>query len=242
MKKVILIDDEAAGRSLLREYLSDYPEYVIVGEANNGVDAVRRCDEFRPDLIFLDVKMPGMTGFEVLTHLTELPHVIFSTAYDKFALEAFEVHAVDYLLKPYTRARFATALGKLRFDAGANPAAPLTESLLAEGGRYPERILVSKGRKLLPLAVADIAWVEADGDYCRLRTATDVFHTSQGITAIEDKLDPAVFLRVHRSAIVNLSRVREAHRSGKGYDLTLTNGDVVRVSRTYADRLRKLML
>ena len=242
MKKVILIDDEAANRRLLREYLADYPDYVILAEANNGVDAVRVCDEYRPDLIFLDVQMPGLTGFEVLTHLAELPHVIFSTAYDQYALEAFEVHAVDFLLKPYTRARFAAALAKVRYEPAANSAAPLAESLLAGGRSYPERILVHKGRKLLPLLVADIQWVEADGDYCRLHTADDSFHSSYGISAIEQKLDPSVFLRVHRSSLVNLSKVREAHRYGKAYDLTLLNGQTVRVSRGYVDRLRDLTL
>ncbi|CAH1000683.1 Sensory transduction protein LytR [Neolewinella maritima] len=240
MKKVLLIDDEAAGRQLLREYLAEYPDFVILDEANNGVDAVRLCNTYHPDLVFLDVKMPGLTGFEVLTHLAELPRVIFSTAYDQYAMEAFEVHAVDYLLKPYTRERFSRAMRKLNFERDENTAAPLAESLLAGSGTYPERILVSKGRKLVPLTTACIIWIAADGDYCRLHTADDVYHSSYGISSIEEKLDPATFLRVHRSSIVNISKIREAHRYGKSYDLVMLNGQTVRVSRGYMDRLRDL--
>ena len=240
MKKVLIIDDEAAGRQLIREYLAEYPDYVSLGEANNGVDAVSMCNEFRPDLIFLDVQMPGLTGFEVLTHLTEIPRVIFSTAYDQYALEAFEVHAADYLLKPYTRERFRKAMSRLSFDEAVNSAGPLAESLLTSGEAYPGRILVSKGRKLITLATEDIAWIGADGDYCRLHVGGDSYHSSYGISVITEKLDPAVFMRVHRSNIVNLRRVREAHRYGKSYDLVMDNGDVVRVSRGYMDRLRDI--
>lgn len=240
MKKVLIIDDEAAGRKLIREYLAGYPEFVVLGEANNGVDAVRLCNEYLPDLIFLDIQMPGMTGFEVLTHLKEIPRIIFSTAYDEYALEAFEVHAVDYLLKPYTLARFQKAMSRLNFDAQQHSAAPLAESLLTGNGKFPERILVSKGRKLVTLNVSDIIWIEADGDYSRLHTAEDSPLSNYGISVVEEKLDPAVFLRVHRSSIINLRRVREAHRYGKSYDVTMENGDVVRVSRGYMDRLKDL--
>ncbi|MEM6879282.1 MAG: response regulator, partial [Bacteroidota bacterium] len=113
MKKVAVIDDEAAGRSLIKEYLGYHEDLVIVLEANNGVDAVTGINRFKPDLIFLDVQMPGLTGFEVLTKLEEIPQVIFSTAYDQYALKAFEVHAIDYLLKPYTKARFDQAISRI---------------------------------------------------------------------------------------------------------------------------------
>ncbi|OAV42702.1 LytTR family DNA-binding domain-containing protein [Lewinella sp. 4G2] len=240
MNKVIIIDDEAAGRSLIREYLADYPKYIPLGEANNGVDAVRLCNEYEPDLIFLDVQMPGLNGFEVLTRLAAIPRVIFSTAYDQYALEAFDVHAVDYLLKPYTKERFSRAMEKLNLERGPNTIAPLAESLLAGPGTYPARILVNKGRKLIPLATADIIWVEADGDYARLHCTEATYHSNYGISAIEEKLDPATFLRVHRSHIVNLSAVREAHRYARSYDLIMRNGDAVRVSRGYVDRVRDL--
>ena len=123
MRKVIIVDDEVAGRKLIKEYLTDFPDLVLLAEANNGVDAVNVINEYKPDLVFLDVQMPGMTGFDVLTHLEELPQIIFSTAYDKYAIKAFEVHAVDYLLKPYTKQRFKIAVEKLERQT-SSPASP----------------------------------------------------------------------------------------------------------------------
>ncbi len=240
MKKVIIIDDESAGRRLIREYLKDFPDYIIVGEVNNGVDAVKICNEFRPDLIFLDVQMPGLTGFEVLTHLAEIPRIIFSTAYDAYALEAFEVHAVDYLLKPYTKERFSRAISRVPADEHFNNVTPLAESLLAAGATYPARILVSKGRRMVTLAVADIIWVEAAGDYSQLHVAKDSYLSNYGISAIEEKLDPQTFIRVHRSSIINLPRVREIHRYGKSYDVVMENSTVVRVSRGYMEKLKDI--
>ena len=120
MRKVIIVDDESAGRQLIKEYLEDFPELILLGEANNGVDAVKIINEFKPDLVFLDIQMPGMTGFDVLTHLEELPQIIFSTAYDQYALKAFEVHAVDYLLKPYTKDRFKVAVERLKENSNEN--------------------------------------------------------------------------------------------------------------------------
>ncbi|MFK8163990.1 MAG: LytR/AlgR family response regulator transcription factor [Lewinella sp.] len=240
MKKVIIIDDEAAGRQLIREYLEAYPEYVLVGEANNGVDAVKVCNEFRPDLIFLDVQMPGLTGFQVLTHLEEIPQIIFSTAYDEYALEAFDVHAVDYLLKPYTKERFGRAMARLPTDDKVNNVSPLAESLLAAGKDYPERILVNKGRRLITLPVEDIVWIEANGDYSTLHAATDNYLSNYGISVIEKKLNPRFFIRIHRSSIINLQRVREVHRYGKSYDVVMDNDAVVRVSRGYMDKLKNI--
>ena len=238
MKKVIIIDDESAGRKLIREYLRNYPNYVIVGEANNGVDAVKICNEFRPDLIFLDVQMPGLTGFQVLTHLAEIPRIIFSTAYDEYALEAFEVHAVDYLLKPYNKERFGRALARIPTDEHINNVTPLAESLLAAGATYPPRILVNKGRRLITLSVEDIIWVEAAGDYSRLHVAKEAYLSNYGISVIEEKLNPQTFIRVHRSSIINLQRVRELHRYGKSYDIVMENEAVVRVSRGYMEKLK----
>mgnify|MGYP001796742760 FL=1 len=113
MKKVLIADDEKAGRILIKEFLEDYPDLVLIAEVNNGVDAINEINRFKPDLVFLDIQMPGKTGFEVLNHLEEIPNIIFSTAYDEYALKAFEVHAVDYLLKPYTKERFRTAVERL---------------------------------------------------------------------------------------------------------------------------------
>lgn len=240
MKKVILVDDEQAGRHLIKEYLQDYPELVLLSEANNGVDAVREINKYKPDLIFLDIQMPGMTGFEVLTHLEEIPQVIFSTAYDKYALNAFEVHAVDYLLKPYTKERFAQAIAKL--GRGSEPVAALTESLLMEQKEYPERVLVESRQKMITIAVEDIDWIEAFGDYSKIHLGKDQYLSNYGISALEEKINPKRFVRVHRSSIVNLAAVEELRKYGKSYDIRMRNGERVRVSRGYADRIKELML
>ena len=242
MQKVIIIDDEAAGRTLIRQYLADFPNLIVVGEANNGVDAVRLINEFKPDLIFLDVQMPGLSGFDVLKHIDEIPQLIFSTAYDQYALQAFEVHAVDYLLKPYTRARFSQAVQRVTDSRTGNlqKIQPFAESLLNTPASYPEKILVQTGNRLVTVAVADILRIEAEGDYATLVTAAGRHLSNYGIGALEAKLNPAHFLRVHRSDIINLHFVREIQKYPSSYDVILQNGDVVRVSRSYMDKIREL--
>lgn len=241
MKKVIIVDDESAGRKLIKEYLEDFKDLILLGEANNGVDAVKIINEFKPDLVFLDIQMPGMNGFEVLKHLEELPQIIFSTAYDQYALKAFDVHAVDYLLKPYTKERFKVAVERLSNPPEANKARPLAESLLIEASKYPERILVQKKNKLVTIAVEDIIRVEAYGDYSKLISLEDIYLSNYGISMLEEKLDDAIFIRVHRSSIVNLNKVKEVNKYTKSYDITMKNGDVVRVSRGYMENIKKIM-
>ncbi|MEZ4903002.1 MAG: response regulator [Spirosomataceae bacterium] len=242
MKKVIIIDDEAAGRTLIKEYLTDFSELVLLGEANNGVDAVRLINEFKPDLIFLDIQMPGLSGFEVLTHLEEIPQVIFSTAYDQYALKAFEVHAVDYLLKPYTRGRFAEAVRRVLAAHSQNVQniQPLADSLM-NVNRYPEKILVQTGNRLITVGVADVIWIEADGDYSRLVTAKNIHLSNYGVGVLETKLNGQQFLRVHRGAIININYIKEIQKYPSGYDVIMQNGDVVRVSRSYTDKIRDLI-
>lgn len=244
MKKVIIVDDESAGRKLIKEYLQAFPNLILVGEANNGVDAIKLANEFKPDLIFLDIQMPGMTGFEVLPHLEEIPNIIFSTAYDQYALKAFEVHAVDYLLKPYTRERFQRAISRVVLDSPKNTSsslAPLAESVIMEKQNYPERILVQSGKKLVTVAVKDILRIEADGDYSKLVTQKATFLSNYGISKLEEKLDSKIFIRVHRSSIINLQFVESVDKYVSTYDVKMKNGDVVRVSRGYMDNLKKLM-
>lgn len=241
MRKVIIVDDEAAGRQLIKEYLKDYPDLILLGEANNGVDAVKMINEFKPDLVFLDIQMPGMTGFDVLTHLEELPQIIFSTAYDQYALKAFEVHAVDYLLKPYTKDRFKVAVERLTQNKQENKVRPLAESLLMDQPKSPERILVQSQNKLVTIALENVLRIEAYGDYSKLVTEEKTYVSNYGISTLEEKLNASVFIRVHRSSIINLNAVKELHKYSKSYDVTMKNGDVVRVSRGYMDNIKKLM-
>lgn len=241
MQKVIIVDDEAPARKLIREYLKDYPDLIVIAEANNGVDAVKEINEYKPDLVFLDVQMPGITGLEVLTHLEELPQIIFSTAFDKYALKAFEVHAVDYLLKPYTKDRFRMAIERINSTHSRSAVGGITEQLLMESPDYPERILVESNKKLITIEVKDIIRIEAFGDYSKLHTSAGTFVSNYGISALEEKLDPKIFMRVHRSSIINIGRIKELNKYGKSYDVVMQNGDVVRVSRGYMDAVKKLI-
>ncbi|MEM8523402.1 MAG: LytTR family DNA-binding domain-containing protein [Bacteroidota bacterium] len=241
MKKVIIIDDESAGRKLIQQYLADYPNLILVGEANNGVDAIKIINEFKPDLIFLDVQMPGLTGFEVLPHLEEIPQIIFSTAYDQYALKAFEVHAVDYLLKPYTKERFHKAIQRIEAEKNGQNVTPLAENLIMEKQTYPQRILVRSGKKLITIAVENIIWIEADGDYSKLITEKGNFLSNYGISKLEEKLDPNLFLRVHRSSIINVQFIESVDKYTSSYDVKMKNEDVVRVSRGYMQNLKGLM-
>lgn len=241
MKKVLLIDDESAGIKMISQYLAEYKEFIVIGEANNGVDAVRLINQFKPDLIFLDVQMPGMTGFDVLTHIDEIPHVIFSTAFDEYALKAFEVHAVDYLLKPYTKERFKKAIERIGNLENNNNIIPLTESLLMDKPRYPERILVQVGKKLINISVNEIMHIEAEGDYSSLVTEKGKFLSNYGISKLAERLDSEVFIRIHRSSIINTNYIQEVNKYVSSYDVVMQNGNTVRVSRGYMDNLKKIM-
>ncbi|MEM6726334.1 MAG: LytTR family DNA-binding domain-containing protein [Bacteroidota bacterium] len=245
MKKVAIIDDEQPARMLLREYLNDYPDLVIIGEANNGVDAIRVIQEFQPELVFMDIQMPGMNGFEVLNALRELPLIIFSTAYDQYALKAFEVNAVDYLLKPYTKERFAKAINKALHsgDESLKKLQSLAENLLEDATkntRYPAKILVQNKQKLVAIDVDQIIWINAEKDYSKLITLDKGYLSNYGIGQIAEKLDPELFIRVHRSSIINIHAIEEIFKYPSSYDVKMTNGDVVRVSRSYLDAIRKL--
>ncbi len=238
MKKVVIVDDESSGRKLIKEYLADYVDYFVVGEANNGVDAVKIINEFKPDLVFLDIQMPGLTGFEVINYLEEIPQIIFSTAYDKYALKAFEIHAIDYLLKPYTQERFKIAIN--RIDLNFEKLKPFAENLLINKTNFPERILVQTSKKLITVEVKNIHRIEAFGDYSKIFVKENCFLSNFGITLLESKLNPELFLRVHRSAIININYVVEVIKNVSTYDISMQNGDLVRVSRGYLDVIKRL--
>ncbi len=242
---VLLIDDEAPARSLLRQYLASYPQFEIVAEAADGKEALAAIRAYRPAIVFMDVQMPGLTGLEVLARLDELPLVIFSTAYDRYALEAFEFHAVDYLLKPYARDRFERAVNQLlpRLAQPQDSVAELAQQLRdqARPASFPDRIMVPRGSKYIALPAADILHIRAEGDYSSLVTADAAYLSSYGLKKLEKRLDPERFLRVHRSAIVQRTAIKEVYREGHGFDLVMSNGDIVRAGRAYAERVRELL-
>ena len=245
----LIIDDEAPARLLVRQYLAEFPEFEVVGECADGLSAVAAIREQAPDVLFLDIQMPG---FDVLARLDQVPAVVFCTAYDQYALEAFDAGAVDYLLKPYDRPRFGQAATRLLARATApTPDAGLQRLLnqlalppsVPEPARtYPARLFVPHGSRLVAVPVAGIRWAEAAGDYCTLFTNTGSYLSNLGITALQERLDPQLFLRVHRSALVALNAVLALERDGSsGYYATLEGGHTVRVSRLYAEVLRPLL-
>ncbi|MEM6380445.1 MAG: LytTR family DNA-binding domain-containing protein [Bacteroidota bacterium] len=243
MKKVIIIDDEAPARKLIKEFLQSHPKLIIIEECNNGVDAVKAINKFKPDLIFLDIQMPGLTGFEVLQRLDEMPQIIFSTAYDQYAFKAFEVHAVDYLLKPFKQERFDEAIEKIM----ANDKDYLSQiqtlvSELNEKETYLTNILVSVRNKLINVPVNDIIYIQADGNYAKLILKAEAHLTSYGLSKLEQKLNPQQFIRVHRSTVININNVQEAYSYPSSYELIMSNRDVVKVSRSYLDNIRKLIV
>lgn len=241
-KKVLLADDERPARNLLKEYLSDYPQLQLIGECRNGIEAVSLINVLQPDIVFLDIQMPAKTGFEVLQELEYIPLIIFSTAYDKYALQAFEVNAVDYLLKPYTRERFRLAIERALSDSkqAMQNIQLLSETLQQK--MFPERILVEQGNRLISLAVADIQWIEAEGDYSKIHTAEHSYLSNRGISALEQKLDPRKFQRIHRSYLVALGSIKEVFKEPTGPQVVLLNGTTLKVSRSYVEALRKLIL
>lgn len=241
MKKVIIIDDESSGRKLIKEYLVSFPELILVGEANNGVDAIKMINEFKPDLVFIDVQMPGLNGFQVLENLEELPIIIFSTAYDKYAVKAFEVHATDYLLKPYTKQRFETAISKVNFE-GTNKIAELTDDLIRSKTKYPNRIIVEKGKKYVNISVDEIMHIEAFGDYSKIYIEKDTLLTNKGLGELENRLNPEQFLRIHRSSLVNWLQVKEIDKQGKSFLLILQDNTQLRVSRNNSELIKEKMI
>ena len=243
MKKVIIVDDEKPARLLIIEFLESHKDLVIIKECNNGVDAVKAINTFKPDLVFLDIQMPGFTGFEVLQRLKKMPHIIFSTAYDQYALKAFEVNAVDYLLKPFKQERFDKAIKKI-MDNDKSYLSQIQNLVngLNEQEANLTNILVSIRNKLINIPVSTIIYIKADGNYAKLILEKKTHLTSYGLSKLEQKLNPQQFIRVHRSTVININAVKEAYSYPASYELIMTNGDLVKVSRSYLDAIRKLIV
>jgi two-component system LytT family response regulator len=243
--RVVLVDDEAPARALLREYLAAHPEVEIVAECANGFAAVKEVNERAPDLVFLDVQMPRLDGFEVLELLTPAPLVVFCTAYDEYALKAFDVHAVDYLLKPYGRERLAEALLRVearRAAAGAAPSAGALAATARAPGAYAERLVVKDGAEIHVVPVAALDYVEAQDDYVALHAGGKSWLKPQTLAEVEAALDPARFVRVHRSFVVALDRVARIEPYAKDSRIAvLKDGTEIPVSRGGYQRLREVM-
>ncbi len=246
--RALVVDDEPPARALLREYLSAEPGIEVIGEAANGFDAVKACGELRPDLMFLDVQMPKLTGFEVLELLDAPPAVVFCTAYDEYALKAFDVHAVDYLLKPFGRDRLREALARVRERLAATPPAETTTSPTAlaaaarPAGHYCERVVIRDGAQIHVVAAEQIDRLEAQGDYVLVCSGAQSWLKHQTLAELAETLDPQRFIRVHRSHVVALDRIARLELYAKDSRVAiLRDGHEVPVSRAGHTRLRELM-
>ncbi len=245
--RVVIVDDEAPARGLLREYLAAHSGIEIVGECANGFDAVKVIGERAPDVVFLDIQMPKLDGFEVLDLLERPPAVVFVTAYDEYALKAFEVHAVDYVLKPVTRERLGEALAQARARLGAAVAAPApSPATLAAAarppGRYVERLLVKDGPNVHVIPVGQVDWIEAQDDYVGIRAGGRTHLKPQPLAEVAAGLDPARFVRIHRSCVLNIERLARLELYAKdSYVAVLQDGKQIPVSRSGHARLKELL-
>jgi two-component system LytT family response regulator len=247
--RAVIVDDEAPARALMREYLSAHPDVTVVGECANGFEAVKHISELTPDLVFLDVQMPKLDGFEVLELLDPGPAVVFCTAYDEYALRAFEVHAVDYLLKPFGRERLADALARVRARLGAvaaGEAPPVAPAGLAAAARAPgrwlERVLVKDGARVQVIGLEKLDYVEAQDDYIAIHADGKSWLKTQPLGELGDQLDPARFVRVHRRYLLNLERLARLDLIAKDNRVAiLHDGTEIPVSRAGYQRLKELM-
>ncbi len=244
--RALIVDDEAPARAVIRKYLQDYPGIAVLGECDNGLAAIKVIQAEHPDLVFLDVQMPRLSGFELLELLEDPPLIIFTTAYDQYALQAFEVSAADYLLKPFSRARFGEAIQKaLRLTRQREERQHRIQTVLTAHRQAREplaRIAVKDGSKITVIPVERLVWIEAMGDYVMLHTTMGNFLNPQPLKYFAAHLDPREFLQVHRSHLVRLAAIREIVPLGNGTaELRLTTGSRIPVSRSGYPRLREML-
>lgn len=248
--KVLIVDDERLSRQRLRRLLAFEPEFEVIGECANGAEAVRALSTVRPDLLFLDVQMPELDGFEVVRALEAAhPLIVFISAFDEYALRAFDVHAFDYLLKPFDRKRFRESLRRVRVqlerersDMSDDRLYALFENFASQR-RPADRVAIRTNGRVVFVKVDDIDWIEASDNYVCLHCGKDTHVLRETMSQAEARLDPARFLRVHRSAIVNLDRIRELQPWFRGdYRVILRDGTELTLTKSHREKLETRLL
>lgn len=250
--RLLIVDDEAHARGRLRRSLKDEPEFEIIGECANGREALEVIRRDKPDLVFLDIQMPGLTGFDVCAQLSHsglpLPFIIFCTAYDQYALKAFEVHAIDYLLKPFDRERLKQALNHARTQLTRTQPEPADQRVaellnaLRVGAQQNDRLVFKQDGRVIFVRATAIDWLEADGNYVRIHCGSESHYVRETLAGLEAQLPAYRFMRVSRSAIVNLDRIKEFQPMFYGdYSVLLQTGAKLTLSRNFRDRLEKLL-
>lgn len=249
MIRVGLADDEVLARQKLRQFLREEADMEIVGEGATASEAIELVRVAMPELLFLDIRMPGMDGFDIVGELNsctncQMPRIIFTTAHDHYAVRAFEIHAADYLLKPFTQERFRSAVQRVRLQLnGPAPKSAPANGPAGDPGRYTTRIVFKSRGRILFLPVSEIRWIAAEENYVRICTETDTHLLRETMAHLEERLDPQMFLRVHRSSIVNLQYVKEVRTENNGdFSVVLLNGQKVAMSRSYRSRVSEWLV
>ena len=245
---VIIIDDEPLARERIRELLKNHNGIDVAAECKNGEEAVREINKYSPDLIFLDIQMPKMNGFDVITKLEKIPAIIFVTAYDEYAIKAFEINALDYLLKPFDKERFEAALNRAR-NSLINENSQLNQKLenllnglVHNNKEYIDRFVIKTGGRIYFVNSNDVDWFEADGNYVKLHIGSKTELIRETIKTLEEKLDPGKFIRVHRSSIIKIDSIKElVNWFGSEYKIKLKNGDEVVTGKKYKENINKLI-
>lgn len=245
----LIVDDEKLARDKLQRLLGDESDVEIIGECSCGTDTVKFINKKNPDLVFLDIQMPELNGFEVLEKIKpeNMPTIIFVTAYDQFALDAFNANALDYLTKPFDKDRLQTALQKARNQIENSRQGEMDERLLSllnnlkETKEYPDRLVLKSSGKIYFVKTEDIDWIEAAGNYIKIHAEGKSHMLRETMNGIEKKLPPDRFLRIHRSSLVNIDRIKELNPLFSGdYLVTLQDDTELTLSRNYHDRLKEL--
>jgi two-component system, LytTR family, response regulator len=245
MINAIVADDELLARQKLRRLLRDEQDIEIVGECRTARETIDLVRATSPELLFLDIRMPDMDGFDVVGALSQrgdgvpMPQIVFTTAYDRYAVRAFDIHAIDYLLKPFTSERLHSAVERVREHLAGRALESHEEPSDSNGDRYTTRIVFKSRGRILFLPVTDIRWVSAEENYVRISTANESHLLRETMVRLERKLDPQMFLRVHRSSIVNLTYVKEVRSDSDGEStVVLISGEKIPMSRSYRSRIQ----
>ncbi len=248
--KAIIADDESLARNLVRKYLSAFQQIEIIAECADGLTALNKINELKPDLVFLDVQMPELDGLALLRELTTVPLVIFTTAYNQYAIKAFEMNAVDYLLKPFDKDRFAQAVNKALdqknyisyFQKQISHLQQSLSELLHTEKQFASRILIKSKENYFFLDVGEITWFEAFNDYVKIHCKEKIYLKNTSLNEVEIKLNPKIFIRIHRSSIVNVNFIKELKPYFNGeYYLYLSTGEKLKLSRTYKDKIKLII-
>lgn len=234
--KTLIVDDEKVARNLIRNFISDYDDFEILDECGNGEDAVKLILENKPDLVFLDIQMPGLTGINVIEIIKDeyLPKIIFTTAYDKYAVKAFEVNAADYLLKPFDKERFKQAIERVINSSEDNSKLSQIINTLKKDKDHITRIMIKHSGRITFLKTDEIDWIESAGDYVNLVIGDKKILHTDTLNNLENSLDPNKFIRIHRSSIANIDKIKELITDENGkYNVRMKSGGMLSLSRTY---------